>query len=160
MKKICIVGSPGSGKSYFSLKLSGKINIKVYHLDNLFWYPDKTHVTTEEFDKKHLDVINKDEWIIDGNYNRTQDIRFKAADTIIFFDLDTETCLNGIHERKGKKRVDCPFAEDEYTDGFEEYVINFRRDNLPAIYERVQPYLNKTIIFKTRNEASEFLEKL
>ena len=36
MKKIIVVGSSGTGKSTFSMKLREITNINVYHLDNIF----------------------------------------------------------------------------------------------------------------------------
>ncbi|MCI8456880.1 MAG: AAA family ATPase, partial [Mammaliicoccus sciuri] len=43
MKKVVILGSSGSGKSYLSKKLSRELSIEVYHLDNLMrksdWKP-------------------------------------------------------------------------------------------------------------------------
>ena len=84
MNKIIVLGSPGSGKSYFSKKLSNILNIPVYHLDNIFWRSDKTHVSRDEFDQKLNDILSKDKWIIDGDYSRTYETRIKGSDTIYF----------------------------------------------------------------------------
>ena len=42
MKKIMIVGSPGSGKSHFSRKLAEITGISVYHMDMIYHNPDST----------------------------------------------------------------------------------------------------------------------
>ena len=39
MKKIILIGSGGSGKSTLARQLGNKLNIKVHHLDALFWKP-------------------------------------------------------------------------------------------------------------------------
>ena len=36
----------------------------------------------------------KDEWIIDGNYDSTMELRFQAWDIVIFLDYPLETCLS------------------------------------------------------------------
>lgn len=81
MKKIIVIGPGGSGKSYFSKELSKILDIPVYHLDNIFWNKDKTHISREEFDLK-LNEILKESFIIDGDYSRTYEIRMKNSDTI------------------------------------------------------------------------------
>ena len=51
MKKIYIIGSPGSGKTYFSKKLSEKYNIKCYQLDKVAWDDDNGNIKRQK--KKH-----------------------------------------------------------------------------------------------------------
>ena len=71
MHKIIIIGCPGSGKSTFSFALQKKTGLPLYHLDNIWWNPDRTHITRDEMDKQQLALVSKDEWIIDGDYSRT-----------------------------------------------------------------------------------------
>ena len=52
VKKIIVIGCPGSGKSTFSLALYNKTNIPVYHLDMMFWNKDKTTIKKEIFLEK------------------------------------------------------------------------------------------------------------
>ena len=49
MKKIIVIGCPGSGKSTFSKSLHKATNIPLYHLDRLFWNEDKTTVPKSVF---------------------------------------------------------------------------------------------------------------
>ena len=57
MKRIIIIGPSGAGKSTLSSKLGDILNIPVYHLDNIWWNSDKTHITRDEFDLKLLKSI-------------------------------------------------------------------------------------------------------
>ena len=68
MKKIIVIGCPGSGKSTFSRSLSEKLNIPLYHLDMMYWNADRTTVDKAVFLSRLKEVIATDEWIIDGNY--------------------------------------------------------------------------------------------
>ena len=74
-KRILIIGSAGSGKTYLSNILSKKLDIDVTHLDKIYWLPnwEKQPVTFCEDLTKELVVSN--EWILDGNYIQTLDIR-------------------------------------------------------------------------------------
>lgn len=49
-----------------------------------------------------------DEWIIDGNYGSTIELRLQACDTVVFLDYSTNICLDGIKKRRGKPRTDIP----------------------------------------------------
>ena len=71
MEKILVIGPGGAGKSYFSRELANITGLPLFHLDNIFWRKDRTHIDREEFDSKLLDILNKDKWIIDGDYSRT-----------------------------------------------------------------------------------------
>ena len=65
--KIIVIGPGGAGKSYFSKELAKNTKLPLYHLDNIFWKEDKTHISREEFDEKLLEILEKDNWIIDGD---------------------------------------------------------------------------------------------
>jgi adenylate kinase family enzyme len=84
MKKISVVGSPGAGKSTFSDNLSNLIDVNVIHMDKLFWKPGWVNISREELMEKVKEVLKKDKWIIDGNYQNTLEQRFLESDTIIF----------------------------------------------------------------------------
>lgn len=84
MKKIAIIGSGGSGKSTLARDLGEILYIEVLHLDSLFWKPNWVGVPKVEQKKVQHELIKREEWIIDGNYGGTIDIRLNAADTIIF----------------------------------------------------------------------------
>lgn len=49
-KKIIVIGCPGSGKSTFSKKLHAITGLPLFHLDNINWNSDKSHISREEFD--------------------------------------------------------------------------------------------------------------
>lgn len=92
-KKIIVIGCPGSGKSYFSKKLSAITKLPLYHLDLLYWRPNWQTTPADEFREKVIKVIEEPKWIIDGNYNSTLELRFLVADLVFFLDLPTENCL-------------------------------------------------------------------
>ena len=113
-QKVIVIGSPGAGKSTFSRKLRDETQLPLYYLDMLWHKPDRTTISRREFDIKLRDILIRDRWIIDGNYNRTLEMRFQYCDTVFLLDYPLELCLLGAESRVGKKREDLPWLETEF----------------------------------------------
>ena len=162
MKKVIVIGCPGSGKTTFAEKLQKCTGLPLYYLDAIWHKPDKTHISRDEFDKRILEIFAMPEWIIDGNYNRTIEMRLKECDTVFLFDLPTEVCLQGATERIGKGRYDLPWLETELDSEFAGFIKDFKENSLPKIYELLEKYKNEKqiVIFKSREEADEYLENI
>ena len=158
MKKIIVIGCPGSGKSHFSKQLHKKTQLPLYHLDMIFWNEDKTTVEKSVFIDKLYEILKKDEWIIDGNYASTMELRIKECDTIVFLDMNVDVCLLGVQSRKGQSRSDLPWTETEEDTEFSDFIKNFNRDIRPQIIKLLEKYSNKNIfVFKDRAETQKFL---
>ena len=162
MKRILVVGPSGAGKSYFSRHLGEILKIEVNHLDNLFWRSDRTHLSKEEFDEKLASLLKKDQWIIDGDYSRTYEMRFRACDTIFFINLTLKECLDGVQSRIGQDRPDIPWTETSLDPEFREWIIRWFDTTLPVLKEMLDRYRStRTIItFNSRKEADEYLAGL
>jgi adenylate kinase family enzyme len=167
MNKISVIGSPGAGKSTFSKSLSKVINVRIYHLDRIFWKPGWIQITREQLMEKVKDVFKNDQWIIDGNYQNTLDIRIEESDVIFFLDYSLITCLIGICKRrfefKNKKRDDLTEGCDEKLDlAFFWYVVMFRIRQRSMIYRKLSEYKGgeKLVIFKNRRQAKRYLDNL
>ena len=162
MKKILVIGPSGAGKSEFSRRLEKILNLPLYHLDNIFWKEDKTHISRDEFDEKLAIILKREEWIIDGDYSRTYEIRMEASDTIFFLNYPMELCLESVESRIGKERLDIPWVEEEFDPEFKEWIINWFKNQLPKTISLLENYKDKkTVIeFNTREDADIFLNKL
>ena len=158
MKKVIVIGGPGSGKSTVSRALHNKTGIPLYHLDMMYWNADKTTVEKSVFLERLSVVLEKDEWIIDGNYSSTMELRMAECDTVIFLDYPLEVCLGGIKERRGKPRSDMPWIETEEDAEFIEFIKSYNEQQKPKVLELLEKYSDKNIvIFKSREQADEFL---
>ena len=162
MKKIIVIGCPGSGKTTFAKKLENLTRIPLYHLDSIWHRPDKTNISREEFDARLSEIISSDSWIIDGNYRRTIERRIAASDTVFLFDLPTEVCVEGAISRIGKPREDLPWLETEVDPDFIRQIEGFGENELPLILSLIHRYADgrRVIIFKSREEADDFIRSL
>ena len=159
-KKVIVLGCSGSGKSTFSKKLHLATGLPLIHLDNIWWKPDRTHISREDFDRKLDSICREDKWILDGDYSRTYEVRFKACDTVIFIDSDYEECIKGITERVGKKRTDIPWVEHQLDPALVELVQCYSKENRPEIYSLIEKYSDKyKFIFHSHAEADEWLKQ-
>ena len=160
-QKIIVIGSPGAGKSTFSRRLRDITSLPLYHLDMIWHKPDRTNITKEEFDKQLSEILRTDKWIIDGNYQRTIELRLEKCDTVFLMDFPLDVCLAGAAARVGTKRDDLPWVEDELDEEFRQWIVDFPNEKLPQIYQMLDKYRDKNIvIFKSRQEAEDYLQKL
>ena len=158
MKKVIVIGCPGSGKSTVSRSLHKKTGIPLYHLDMMYWNDDRTTVEKSVFLERLSVVLEKDEWIIDGNYGATMELRLAACDTVIFLDYSLDVCLDGIRERRGKPRSDMPWIETEEDSEFIEFIKNYNEQQKPKVLELLKKYADKNIvIFRSREQVDAFL---
>ncbi|MBQ8432085.1 MAG: AAA family ATPase [Clostridia bacterium] len=160
-QKILIIGCPGSGKSTFARALRDRLGLPLYHLDMLYWNADKTTVSREVFDGRLGEVLEKDQWIIDGNFSRTMERRLQFCDTVFFLDIPTEVCLESVRGRIGTKRSDLPWMETEENEEFMEFIRTFSTERKPEILERLAKYPHvKQIVFHSRTEVDEYLKNI
>jgi adenylate kinase family enzyme len=134
MKRIVIVGSSGSGKSTLARQLSQQLNLPLYHLDKYFWHAGWVGTPFQTWQQTVRSFVTQDEWILDGNYRSTLDMRIKAADTIIFLDLPPWLCtLRAIKRRIQYRNRPRP----DMAEGCPEHIID---RNFPRFLTRIWTY--------------------
>ena len=93
MQRAIVIGCPGAGKSTFARKLRARTGLPLYYLDMLWHRPDRTNVSRQAFDAALSAILATDRWIIDGNYQRTLEMRLQACDAVFFLDYPLPLCL-------------------------------------------------------------------
>ncbi len=158
MNRVTVAGCSGSGKSVFAAKLAAIFRLPLYHLDNVFWNPDKTHVDRETFDRRLNVILGYERFVIDGEYGRTLEARIRESDTVFYFDIPLADRLEGAALRVGKKRPDIPWIEDEFDPDFKKYIEDYDDTQRPVTLALLEKYSNRNIItFKSREEADLYL---
>ena len=161
MKRIAVLGCSGSGKSTFSIQLHNITKLPLYHLDNIWWRSDRTHISRDEFDRKLDDLVNRDSWILDGDYSRTYEKRIAACDTVFFLDYGEEVCMQGIIDRIGKERIDIPWIDNKLNPELVKLVKNYETVEKPVLIELLNKYSDKDIIILySRQEANVMIKNM
>lgn len=91
-RRVVVTGLAGSGKSTLALALAARTGQPVIHLDLHYWKPGWVAPSEAEWREKQRDVLAGDEWIADGNYHETLDLRLELADTVVLLDLPWWLC--------------------------------------------------------------------
>lgn len=165
MKRVVVIGSGGSGKSTFSRQLGEITRLPVVHLDVLFWKPNWTSTPREEWIELVRCEIEKPEWIIDGNFGSTREMRMQAADTIVLLDMPRWLCMYRIIKRmvqyRNRKRSDMAEGCLERFDWeFILWVWNYKRSSRIRAFKELGAQVGKKIvILKSRSEVARFLER-
>ena len=165
MEKILIIGIPGSGKSTFANKLGKILNQEVIHLDKFYrksgWV---VAYTKSEWLELVKNLVSKEQWIIDGNYHNTLDIRLSASDIVVFLNFNKLLCLYRIFARCYKKDhlLSIDKAEGDRNriswDLIKKVILYPRKETL----EKLKNYKNikKIFIAKNDREAEKLLKRL
>ena len=93
MKRILVLGSSGAGKSTFARQLGESLGIETIHLDSYYWQPNWISTPPDEWDQKLRTLLEKESWVMDGNYPDSLALRLSYADTVVFLDRDRVTSL-------------------------------------------------------------------
>lgn len=112
--RIAIIGRSASGKSTLAQLLGRKLNIPVYHLDQLVciprtdWQFRKVELVKIEHDK----LIKSNTWIIEGNYQKIEmEARLARATFIIWLDISFWRSIFNFYRRFfRRKSVNSDYA--------------------------------------------------
>ncbi len=166
MERIIIIGCGGAGKSTLARQLGERLQIPVVHLDKLFWSPGWVQVSQEVFDARLAAELEKPQWVMDGNFNRTMPQRAAKCDTIIYLDFSRLACLLGVAKRilttYGKVRPDmgegCP---ERFDLDFLKWVWNFNKNKREENYRLLNETVHaQAIVLKNRRMVKRFVKTL
>ena len=167
MERILIIGCGGAGKSTLARQLGERLNLPVVHLDQIWWAPGSwKHLEREEFDALVLQEMEKPQWIMDGNYNRTIPMRMEKCDAIIYLDFPRITCLLGWIKRVitnwGHARADmAPGCNEWFDPEMANWIWNFNKQNREKYYRMLNEAEGiETIVLKNRRMVKRFLKSL
>ena len=167
MERVLIIGCGGAGKSTLARKLGEKTGLPVIHLDQIWWEPGNwQHLEREEFDARLMVELEKPRWILDGNFNRTMELRLHKCDTVIYLDYPRIVCLKNwlgrVIKNWGHARADMAEGCAEWFDpDMAKWIWQVNRKNRKRYYELLNNLESVQIhIFRSRRETEEFLNSL
>lgn len=165
MDRIAIIGCGGSGKTYLANQLAAHLDLRLTHLDALYYDADWNPLPADEFAELQEKLVTEDRWLIEGNYAGTLPIRLARADTVIFLDLPALTCLSGILQRRWRYRGgqhDKDGVYDRITWNFVRYIWGYRKSMRPRVRALLDEHgRHATLVTLTsRRQAARYLAQL
>jgi adenylate kinase family enzyme len=158
------MGTMGSGKTTLAKKLSDKLKIKNYDLDDIVWIKKFTKQRDKMLRIKKLkEIVDKKQWIMEGVHNEWNEYAFKKADLVIWLDLNPHYVVRNLVKRyligkvKRNERGDFKTQWDSVK-----YAINYRKGTKKYNFHKlmVEKYNFQLVHIKTRRQLNKFLEEL
>lgn len=165
MRRVLVLGCPGTGKSTLARSLGEALSLPVVHLDKLWWKSGWVNRTEGEFDALLDAVLLGEEWVIDGNYLRTLPRRLERCDAVVLLDYPRRVCLLRALRRiltwRGRTRPDMAADCPERLDGeFVRWIWEFHRTQRPQVLELLDGRTGEKHVFRSPKDCARFLAKL
>jgi adenylate kinase family enzyme len=93
VRRIAILGCPGSGKTTLAKQLQTVTRFPLTHLDDEYWGPDWSRPSDEAWRSRQAELTAGPEWLIEGNYFDTAELRTAHADLIVILHASSLACL-------------------------------------------------------------------
>ena len=167
MERIIVIGCGGAGKSTLARQMGEKLGLPVVHLDQIWWSPGNwNHISEEDFDRRILEEMEKPQWILDGNFNRTLQLRLEKCDAVVYLDLPRLVCLfrwiGRVIKNWGHHRADMAEGCKEWFDlEFAVWIWRFNRKNRKRYYQLLGELEGKAVyILRSPRAVKKFLHSL
>ena len=167
MERVMIIGCGGSGKSTLARALGEKTGLPVIHLDQIWWAPGNwQHMDRGEFEAILREEMEKPQWILDGNFRRTLELRLEKCDTVIYLDFNRFTCLRSwmcrVIKNWGHARPDmAEGCNEKFDPEFALWIWNFNKNYRRRFHELLDNQEGKQIyVLKNRRQVKRFLDSL
>ena len=105
-RRINVIGPSGSGKSTFSRQLAALLNVEYIEMDSIHWLPNWENLDDEAFCAALDSRLKGDAWVLDGNYSRTQPVKWKNVECVIWLNLSFARTTARIVWRSIKRAMD------------------------------------------------------
>jgi adenylate kinase family enzyme len=163
IQRVLVIGCGGAGKTEFSLRLAEKLKLPLVHLDRYYWNAGWIPSDDPAWEERVRSIIAGQQWILDGNYASTLALRLQRADTVIFLDYPTITCVAGIIRRlftaHGRGRDDmAQDCEERFDVGFLRYVFTFRRYQRQKVLSCLADFKGSVTMLRSRKDAKHLLQ--
>lgn len=150
------------------MKLQSIIKVPMVHLDQLYWKENWRKPSDEAWHSALTNAVRTEQWILDGNYSSTLEMRLEKADTVFYLDYATLLCFGRVVKRTlrnyRKERIDMAMGCPERWDlDFLHYVLTYRmtrRNKMLAKLDAFNTFDRKIHIFRNDQEATMFLKNL
>jgi adenylate kinase family enzyme len=167
MRRIMIIGSGGAGKSTLAVRIGERLGLPVVHLDSHYWNAGWVPTPDDVWGDRVQELVGRDEWVMDGNYGGTLELRLAACDTVIFLDMSRALCLARVVKRwvryRGRTRPDMTDGCPEQIDReFLKWIWTYPVRSRPRIMRKLEALSpeKRVVIIRSRGELERFVDEL
>lgn len=110
MRRVCVVGNTGSGKTTLAGELARRAGVSHVELDALRHGPNWTQTPDDVMRAQavaRLDAADEshDGWVTDGNYSHVRAALWSRADTVVWLDYSLPVILGRLFKRTLRRTV-------------------------------------------------------
>ncbi|MFG2651238.1 topology modulation protein [Streptomyces sp. NPDC048436] len=165
MKKVAIVGCGGSGKSHVARELGSILDAPVTHLDAAFYDDEWNALPMDKFTALQHELVSQPQWVIDGNYNSTLQVRLEACDTVVLMDVSTVAALYGVISRQLRHGTGHKGngVHNRIHWGVIKYVATYRRKMRPRVMAKIEEFAAgraDVVLLANRRQTRDWLRKV
>ena len=159
MKRVLVIGSGGAGKSTFARRLGERLQIEVIHLDVAHWRPGWSEPTKVEWREKVEQLVRVEEWVMDGNYSGTLEVRLAACDTVVFLDLPRVVCVWRVLKRllmyrKGRRPDMAEGCHERFDLKLLAWVWSYPKRARPKVLKLLAEQAGERSVYRLRSRAA------
>ncbi len=166
MNKILILGNGGSGKTTLAEKISLLTKAPILHLDKIYWKNGWKKPESSLFEGRLNQVLDQQQWIIEGTPMLGLEHRLAYADFIIFLDIHRLTCLFRVFKRwslrlfnLNTKKDSCPFGARLSPKALL-WIWRFEDKQRKTIMDLLKDYKDKSLLVKNNRDVTTLLYKI
>ena len=165
--KIHIIGCSGSGKTYLANALAKKYNIPHFDLDDIQWDNNAEEYgikrPLEERNALLQEILNNNEWVIEGVYYAWVQQSFDEADVIYVLDMPRYLYKSRIIVRSIKRKLGIQQGKRETLKSVYnllKWTETFQNKNLKEIKTILDKYENKVIWLSSKKDVREIIKAI
>ena len=163
-QRIVVLGNAGSGKSYFTKAIGTILDLRIIHLDDLFWEPSGyDQRRSSDFILASLDQIKAEhQWIAEGVYGELAERLLDRSELFIWIDLDWEVCRSSLFERgsessKGMDEEHSKLKLQSLVDYASQYWSRSNSCSHSYHLGLFQKFQGQKMRFRSRSDVNAFL---
>jgi adenylate kinase family enzyme len=128
MKRIVVMGTSGSGKTFLARELSKRLGAPHVEFDAYRHGPNWAETPDDLFRQRLAEALEGDRWVADGNYSVARDVVWPRATTLVWLDYSMSVVLWRLARRTFRRGL----MREELWNGNRENLLShlFTRESL------------------------------
>lgn len=162
-----VIGCAVAGKTTFSRRLAAATSLPLVPLDREFWQPGWEPMPRQQWRDRLARLVAEPQWIMDGNFDSSLDIRLPRADALFWFDFPRHVCIRRVLLRVathyGTVRPDmAPGCRERLDLAFLRWIWTFNARERPALLDAVAAYGRhlSPVVFRHDSQVEAFMTQI